>query len=61
MSPMTYMIGIHKRDFEKVNDHLSSEDKAEPIIIDLSNTKVDRIFVIISGIVIQKLGHSVAR
>jgi hypothetical protein len=43
MSPMTYMIGIHKKDFDKVNEHLSSEDKAEPIIVDLSNKRVSHI------------------
>jgi hypothetical protein len=44
MSPMTYMIGIHKKDFDKVNEHLSSEDKAEPLIVDLSNKRVKYIF-----------------
>lgn len=61
---MAYMIGIHKKDFEKVTDHLSAEDKAEPIIVDLCNQRVIYNFWYIKNIIgatIQKLGDGAGR
>jgi hypothetical protein len=37
------MIGIHKNDFVKAKEYLSQDDKAEPLIVDLTTRKVSLI------------------